>query len=94
VLELAASGVDVASAGKADERRDSRGDEDGLEGENALGVGHGVRDLGAGVESDEVDLGAEPADEVDDFAGLGRVVVDAAKQDVLKGEALAVAERE
>src|SRR5271166_6287279 len=94
VFELAAGGVDVASARTAEEGGDSGGDEDGLEGEDAVWAGHEVRELGAGIEGDEVDLGAESADEVDEIAGVGRVVVEAAEEDVLEGETLAVAERE
>ena len=50
--------------------------------------------VGAGVPDDEVDLAAHAADERDELVGVLERVVDAAEQDVLEGDPLAVAQRD
>lgn len=98
-LELAASGVDVAAAGATDVGGQAGGDEGLLEADDVGGVGLSVEDAGAGVPDDKVDFGGPvaegrggAAEEVEDLAGVLRLVVDAAEQDVLEGDPLAGAE--
>src|SRR6266478_3536989 len=91
-LELAAGGVDVAAAGAADVGGDAGGHDAFLEGGDAglrgLVEGH----VGAGVPDDEVDLAAHVPDQGDEFVGVLERVVDAAEENVLEGDPLAVAQ--
>src|SRR5580692_3822346 len=93
-FELAAGGVDVAAAGPADVGGDAGGHDTFLEGGDAglrgLVEGH----VGAGVPDDEVDLAPHVPDQGDEFVGVVERVVDAAEENVLEGDPLAVAERD
>src|SRR3954466_12754264 len=76
-LELSAGRVDVASAGTPDKRRQSRLDHDLLEGADAIVRRRPEIDAGAGIQRDEVDLGAQAAEEFCEFTSVLHIVVHA-----------------
>lgn len=90
-FELAAGGVDIASARTANIGGNLVVDEALLESGDIFGRGHGVGYAGAGIPSDEVDLGGKigAADEPDDFVGMLGLIVDAPQEDIFKGDPLA-----
>src|SRR5271157_5103398 len=94
VLELAASGVDVAAPRSPNEGRDARSGEYALKCEYSLLRRRRERNLRPAIQRDQVNFGAQTADELNHFARVLHVVVQATQQDVLKGEPLAIAQWE
>src|SRR5437879_5070172 len=76
-LQLAAGGEDVAAAGRADRRGVTAAVEDRGEGLDGPPVGTFVGAAGPGVERDQVDLGRDALEQLDQGLGLGGAVVDA-----------------
>ena len=92
-LELAAGGVDVAATGATNEGGNAGVAEALLEGGHVLRGGLVEGHAGTGVPDDQVDLGTEILQQSDKFIGVLWLVVDAAEQDVLEGDAFAGTER-
>lgn len=93
-LELAAGGVDIASARTTDEGRNAGGNEELLKGMHAFFIGGGKGDAGPGIEGNQVYFAANAAQQFDHLAGVLRLVIHVAQQHIFKGDALTVAERE
>ena len=94
VFELAAGGVDVASAGTADEGRDSAlvSTDWKASTRSVSGMEKGIS--GPGLRAMRLTLARSPRMRSTSSRACVGVVVEAAEQDVFEGEALAVAERE
>src|SRR5258708_5373828 len=92
-LELAAGGVDVAPTRAADECRHSAGHQNPLKILHLLVRGRGEGNVGAGIERNQVDLGAQAVHQVEQFTRVLWLVVLTRQQDILKREALARTQR-
>src|SRR5271157_2678491 len=78
VLELTASGVNVAPARAADESRNAGLHQDALKCQHTIGIWGVERNFGAGIQRDQVHLRAQSANQVDNRPRVLRVVVDLA----------------
>src|SRR6185437_9764463 len=94
-LELSAGGEDVAPPRLPDVRGDSVEFELVLKLDDLVGRGHFIADARAGVPDDEIDLerAVDPAQQRAHFVRVLKLVVDAAEQDVLKGQLFLRAQR-
>src|SRR5271157_5383190 len=92
VLELATGGVDVAAPWSPDVGGDSRSGEDVLKRQDSLLRRSRERNFWPRIQRDQVHLGPQTSDELNHFARVLHVVVQATQQDVLKGEPLAIAQ--
>src|SRR5208283_3894774 len=94
VLQLTAGSIDVAATRTANERRNSRSYEHALKRQHAVVRRRGEGNLRAGIERDQVYFGAQSANQVHHLAGVLNAIVDTVEQNILEGQALAIAERE
>src|SRR4051794_34388785 len=83
-LELSAGGIDVASARTPDKGRQSSLDHDLLEGADAVIRRRAEINAGARIQRDEVDLGAEAAQQFGKLTGVLHIVIHAVEKDVFK----------
>src|SRR5271157_5927178 len=91
VLELAASGVDVAAPRSPNEGRDARSGEYALKCEYSLLRRRRERNLRPGIQGNQIYFGPQTADELHHLSRVLRVIVHAAQQNIFEGEPLAIA---
>jgi hypothetical protein len=94
VLELAASGVDIAAARTAHEGGNSGSRQHALEGEYAIVGRRGKGNLRTWIQGDQIYFGPQTANQVNHLSRVLHLIVNPSEQDVLESQPLAVAERE
>src|SRR6266700_821922 len=92
-FELAASGIDITTTGLPDVCRHTGANQNFLKLSYAQFFRCCELDPGAGVQSNQIDLGFYPTDEFRQLARVCVGIVDSPQQDILKGQALAVPQR-
>src|SRR5437867_12334590 len=92
-LQLSASGINVPSSRTADECRHAGIDQYVLKAGDPILSWSVKWNSRPRIERDQVDLGAYPANELDQFAGIVFGIVDFIQEDVFKRQSLPVPER-
>src|SRR6266481_2175223 len=93
-FELATGSVDVASARTTDERRNPGFDKCALERLDPLFRRRAKVDPRPRIERNQIHFAADAANQFHHFSRMGHAVIGLIEQDVLKGKALTIAERE
>src|ERR1700744_1420203 len=78
-FQLSASGVDIASPGTANKAGNAGTGQDGLKLQHAVVGRSGEGKVRAGIESNQVDLGAQAAPQLHHLAGMPDIIVDPAQ---------------